>query len=98
MFTRVVVALIASFSVFPAFAQTAAFTAVEIRASAPNTMPQMRARFGSGRYELRNATAIDLIRTAWGVEADDIAGGADWLDLNRYDIAATAPANSTPQM
>ena len=98
MITRVVLAVIASWASFPAFAQPAAFTAVEIRASAPNTMPQMRARFGNGRYELRNATAVDLIRTAWGVEADDIAGGADWLDLNRYDVVAAAPANSTPQM
>jgi hypothetical protein len=32
-------------------------------------------------YELRNATAADLIRTAWGVEADGISGGPDWLDL-----------------
>lgn len=81
----------------PAFAQAPAFSSVEVRASAPNTMPQMRARFGNGRYELRNATAVDLIRTAWGVEADGISGGPDWLDVNRYDVSATAPAAATPQ-
>jgi uncharacterized protein (TIGR03435 family) len=47
---------------------------------------------------LRNATAVDLIRTAWGVEPDSIFGGPDWLDLNRYDVMATAPATATPQM
>jgi uncharacterized protein (TIGR03435 family) len=95
----VVVGLLASLlTCCPAFAQTPAFSSVEIRASAPNTMPQMRARFGNGRYELHNATAIDLIRTAWGVEADGISGGPDWLDVNRYDVIATAPAAATPQM
>ncbi len=93
-----VVVLASSYTCDPAFAQTLTFNNVEIRASAPNTMPQMRARFGNGRYELRNATAVDLIRTAWGVEADSISGGPDWLDLNRYDVLATAPPTATPQM
>ena len=75
-----------------------AFDSVEIRSAAPNTMPQMRRRFGNGRYELHNATAVDLIRTAWGVEADSISGGPDWLDLNRYDVIALAPATATPDM
>jgi hypothetical protein len=44
-----------------------AFDSVEIRAAVPNTMPQMRSMFGNGRYELHNATALDLIRTAWAV-------------------------------
>lgn len=75
-----------------------AFESVEIHASASNTMPQMRSRFGNGRYELHNATAVDLIRTAWGVEVDGISGGPDWLDLNRYDVIAMAPATATPEM
>src|SRR5262249_36637587 len=74
------------------------FDSVEIRAAAPNTMPQMRSRFGNGRYEVHNATAVDLIRTAWGVVADSISGGPDWLDLNRYDVNALAPATATPDM
>src|SRR5215472_2722444 len=75
-----------------------AFNSVEILAAAPNTMPQMRIRFGNGRYELHNATAVDLIGTAWGVDADSISGGPDWLDLNRYDVIAMAPATTTPDM
>jgi uncharacterized protein (TIGR03435 family) len=92
-----VVGLLASLlSCYPAYGQAPAFGGVEIRESAPNTMPQMRARLGNGRYELRNATAIDLIRTAWNVDADSISGGPDWLDLNRYDVTATVPATPTP--
>jgi uncharacterized protein (TIGR03435 family) len=74
-----------------------AFDSVEIRAAVPNTMPQMRSMFGNGRYELRNATALDLIRTAWAVGVDNISGGPDWLDLNRYDVIASAPATATPE-
>jgi uncharacterized protein (TIGR03435 family) len=93
-----VVLLVSSLACYSAFAQTPAFSSLEIRASAPNTMPQMRVRFGNGRYELRNATAVALIRTAWGVEADSISGGPDWLDLNRYDLIGMAPATATPEM
>ncbi len=75
-----------------------AFNSVEIRAAAPNTMPQMRSRFGNGRYELYNATAVDLIRTAWGVDADSVSGGPDWLDLNHYDVIAMAPVMTMPDM
>jgi hypothetical protein len=45
----------------------------------PNTIPEMRSRFARGRYELRNATLVDLIRTAWSVDADKVVGGSDWV-------------------
>jgi uncharacterized protein (TIGR03435 family) len=73
------------------------FGAVEIRASVPNTIPRMRSGFSRGRYELGNATTADLIRTAWGVDDDGVVGGPDWLDTNRFDVIATAPAGSTPE-
>lgn len=72
------------------------FTAAEIRASAPNTMPRMRSRFLRGRYDIGNATTVDLIRTAWGVDAANIVGGPDWLDIKRYDVSAVAPPDATP--
>jgi uncharacterized protein (TIGR03435 family) len=48
------------------------------------------------RYELRNASMVDLIRTAYDVIPEKITGGPAWLEWNRYDIAALAPAGSTP--
>ena len=73
------------------------FGAVELHASAPNTIPRMRSGFSRGRYEFGNATTADLIRTAWGVDDDGVAGGPDWLDTDRFDVIATAPADSTPE-
>ena len=30
----------------------------------------------------------DLIGTAWGVDADKVVGGPDWLDSDRFDVRA----------
>lgn len=74
------------------------FDLADIHLSGPNTMAEMRVHFGHGRYELKNATLVDLIRTAWGVDADNVVGGPDFLDTRRYDVIATAPAASTPDV
>ncbi|HEY1306342.1 MAG TPA: TIGR03435 family protein [Vicinamibacterales bacterium] len=47
------------------------------------------------RYELHNATMVDLIRTAYSVDAEKVLGGPSWLELDRFTIAAKAP-ESTP--
>lgn len=57
----------------------------------------MRSRFVRGRYELKNATLVDLIRTAWSVDADKVVGGPGWLDTDRFDVTVTAPTGSTPE-
>jgi uncharacterized protein (TIGR03435 family) len=76
----------------------AKFASAEISASRPNSLPEMRSRFFAGRYELRNATLTDLIGTGWGVDATSVVGGPDWLDVNRFDVTAAAPAGSSPEM
>lgn len=43
------------------------------------------------RYELRNATMVDLIRTAYNVQPERISGGPSWIEWSRWDIAAVAP-------
>jgi hypothetical protein len=40
------------------------------------------------RYELRRATMLDLIRTAYNVDADKVYGGPSWLDYDRFGIVA----------
>src|SRR6187401_1483385 len=40
-----------------------------------------------GRYDLRNATMLDLVTTAYGFEADSVIGGPRWLESRRFDIA-----------
>jgi len=74
------------------------FETADIRGSAPDTIPEMRSTLSRGRYEIRNATMVDLIRTAWSVNAGNVAGGPEWIDQSRFDVVATAPAGSTPAM
>jgi uncharacterized protein (TIGR03435 family) len=54
--------------------------------------PQTRA----GRYEIRTATMVDLIATAYGVDGDKVFGGPNWLEMDRFDVTGKVPAGSTP--
>jgi uncharacterized protein (TIGR03435 family) len=49
------------------------------------------------RYDLRKATMLDLIRFAWKLPADSISGGPNWLEFDRFDIAAKAPEQTPPE-
>ena len=53
---------------------------------------------GHGRVDIRNATLVNLIDYAHGIEDDDgredasIVGGPSWLDFDRFDVAAIVPS------
>ncbi len=49
------------------------------------------------RYDLRKATMLDLIRIAYNVDPETVVGGPNWLEFDRFDIAATAPASSSAE-
>lgn len=48
------------------------------------------------RYFLTQATMVDLIATAYGVDAANVHGGPTWLERDRYDIRAKVPPKTTP--
>jgi uncharacterized protein (TIGR03435 family) len=48
----------------------------------------------AGRYEIKNATMVDLIRTAYNMGAERIVGGPSWLELDRFDVVAKIPAET----
>lgn len=83
----------------PAFTQSpapATFDATSVQVSA-RSAPGLRGGVLRGtRYELRNATMLDLIRTAYDVPAPRVTGGPSWLEWNRYDVAGLAPAGTQP--
>lgn len=75
---------------------TAAFEIADVHISPPGAFPELSGgAMGGGRYELRGATMVDLIRIAWRVEVDRIAGGPSWLGTDRFEIIAKA-ADTTP--
>jgi uncharacterized protein (TIGR03435 family) len=51
-----------------------------------------------GRYQMLNATMVDLIRTAYSIDPDKILGGPSWLEQDRFDIIAKAPTATSPEV
>src|SRR6185436_9033998 len=47
--------------------------------------------FGSGRFELRFATMLDMIRMAYNVDPEKVSGGPSWLEMDRFDVFAKIP-------
>jgi uncharacterized protein (TIGR03435 family) len=80
----------------PAPENSARFAAADVQPSPSVVMPVFDSSFRpNGLYHLHNATMVDLIRIAWDIEPDAIAGGPPWLDTDRFEINAKAPAKST---
>jgi uncharacterized protein (TIGR03435 family) len=52
----------------------------------------------AGRYEVKTASMADLVRIAYAFDMDKIVGGPSWLELDRFDVTAKVPAESTPEM
>jgi uncharacterized protein (TIGR03435 family) len=51
--------------------------------------------FSASRYELRDASMVDLIHIAYDVDPEKISGGPSWLEMDRFDIfAKTADASN----
>jgi uncharacterized protein (TIGR03435 family) len=81
-------------------AQTAppapAFEAADVHPSAHMVNQFLQVSFSPrGRYELRNATMADLIRSAYTVDNEAIYGGPNWMDSDRFDVIAKVPPKST---
>ncbi len=51
---------------------------------------------GGDRYRLRRATMIDLISTAYGVDANKVFGGPAWIDYDRYEVVAKTKPGTRP--
>ena len=75
-----------------AFAQSGSapkFDAADVHASPKAVNAFMRTSPArNGRYEIKNATMLDLVRTAYGFNPDRILGGPNWLELDRFDVIA----------
>ncbi len=75
-----------------------AFEAADVHVSPKVRVPSMAAGGLRGtRYLVRQGTIVDLISLAYDVDNDKILGGPSWLDLDRFDVSARAPAGSTPE-
>ena len=92
------IVLLSFLAIIPAFAQQAKFDLADVHASsttywfAENNGGLIR----DGIYINRDATVLNLIRAAYGVTEDVIAGGPSWLKSDLFDVVAKVPAGTTP--
>ncbi len=74
------------------------FEAADVHVSDKTRNPIIRTgQVRGGRYEVRNATMVDLIRIAYGFDADKVLGGPSWLEMDRFDVIAKVPGDSTSE-
>ena len=72
------------------------FVIVDVHTSPFTSNPFMHGNSIQGdRYFLTQATMVDLIATAYGVDAANVHGGPTWLERDRYDIRAKVPPKTT---
>jgi len=79
---------------------TPAFETADVHASAHTTNPNPFMTGGvlrGGRYDLRRATMVDLIRIAYDVDPDTVLGGRSWLETDRFDVVAKVPPQTSPE-
>jgi uncharacterized protein (TIGR03435 family) len=86
-----------------ALAQSAApspattFELADVHVSAHTTAPFFTGGSLRGdRYILHNATMVDMISLAYGMDGDNVLSGPSWLDLDRFDVSARAPRTTSP--
>ena len=85
-------------AIIPAFSQQPKFDLADVHAS---STAYWFAEYNGGLirdgiYINRDATVLNLIRTAYGVTEDVIAGGPSWLKSDLFDIIAKVPEGTTP--
>jgi len=93
--------LLLLWAAWPAFSQSddapTKFEAADIRVS-----PKVQFSFvrtgpvRGGRYEVKQATIVDLVHLAYDIDADKVLGGPSWLEMDRFDVIAKVPAGTTP--
>ncbi len=77
-------------------AVTKSFVIADVHTSPFTANPFMHGNSIQGdRYFLTQATMVDLIATAYGVDAANVQGGPTWLERDRYDIRAKVPPKTT---
>ncbi len=94
-----IVAVVSPFAYVIATAQARPqFDIADVHVSAASTGANQALRGGgirAGMYQIQTATMLDLVKTAYGMDADKVLGGPSWLELDRYDVFAKAPASTS---
>lgn len=98
---NIVAVVLALGAVTTAWAQSTTAKAFEVVSVRPNNSGDFRRAFGpgpGGRFQALNTTLRELVTFAYGVDMDraglQVVGGPPWMDRDRFDVDAVAPAGS----
>lgn len=72
------------------------FRKVKIKSHKPGDAGMYGFELSGQNFTAHNTSLLDLISYAYEVQAKQVAGGPDWIDKYRYDIAATVGENDDP--
>src|SRR5580658_5429709 len=93
----ILVALLCAAAFTQSTASPPAFEVADVHASPYRRFPDMdQGSLQGDRYVLRQATMVDLIATAYGVDGSNVQGGPPWLETDRFEVTAKVPAATTP--
>ena len=74
----------------------AAFEIADVHVAPPRKFPFMDGGALRGdRYIVHQATMVDLIAAAYGLDPSNVQGGPTWLETDRFDIIAKAPPTTS---
>src|SRR4051794_26889377 len=76
-------------------AAPAEFEVADVKPSDPDSKGMRFNIQAGGRVNISGLTLKVLIQQAWSVTEDTIVGAPKWLDSDRYDITAKAPADTS---
>jgi uncharacterized protein (TIGR03435 family) len=51
----------------------------------------------AGRYEIRTASMLDLVSTAYGMDPERVYGGPNWLEMDRFEVIGKIPPGTKPE-
>jgi len=74
------------------------FEAADVRVSPKSSSTFSRSSTARGRYQIKNGNMVDLIRAAYDFDSDKVLGGPNWLEMDRFDVVAKLPEESTPDL
>jgi uncharacterized protein (TIGR03435 family) len=72
------------------------FEVASIKPNRSGTTIADAGRVSGDRFTAMNATVIQLLRSAYGVQEFQIAGPPGWTGIDRFDITANVPSGSKP--
>jgi uncharacterized protein (TIGR03435 family) len=94
----VVVLILLSVTISGQTPEKSKFEIADVHTSIPGLFPQMAGGIvRDDRYEIRSATMVDLIKTAYGVTDEKVFGGPAWMESDRFDVIGKVPSGTNLQ-